>query len=405
MLIEHDITDVRVGMYVVEITEPKDTFTLTKPGVLKSERVIEALKRKSVTKLLIDTSKAEIIDEQTQPEVSRPTVKPPQQVPPARPITKPNFFNQEIVRARQVFNESKDIQKKLFHNAQHGLPLDMDPVQKITTESTDLIFNNPNALSCVINIRNKDEYLLEHSVSVSVLMTMFAVYKKIDKDIVNQLAVGAFLHDVGKIMIPDRILNKPDRLTEDEFHIMKTHASYSIEIMKSTPGISPLSLEVASLHHEKLNGEGYPFGVPAEKITIYGRMISICDIFDALTSHRCYKEGYAQVKAFSILRALADKNELDKDLVDEFIRCMGVYPVGSVVQLESNRLAIVQGHNPKDPIRPLVKPFYHLKPDHFEVSQKIDLATVTDDLIVKCVRADDYNLNMEQIIEFLAHEG
>nr|WP_315903016.1 DUF3391 domain-containing protein [Shewanella sp. KJ10-1] len=172
MLIEHDITDVRVGMYVVEITEPKDTFTLTKPGVLKSERVIEALKRKSVTKLLIDTSKTEIIDEQTQPEVSRPTIKPPKQVPPARPITKPNFFNQEIVRARQVFNESKDIQKKLFHNAQHGLPLDMDPVQKITTESTDLIFNNPNALSCVINIRNKDEYLLEHSVSVSVLMTM-----------------------------------------------------------------------------------------------------------------------------------------------------------------------------------------------------------------------------------------
>ena len=405
MLIEHDITDVRVGMYVVEITEPKDTFSLTKPGVLKSERVIEALKRKSVTKLLIDTSKTEIIDESTQPEVSQPTVKPPKQVPPARPITKPNFFNQEIVRARQVFNESKDIQKKLFHNAQHGLPLDMDPVQKITTESTDLIFNNPNALSCVINIRNKDEYLLEHSVSVSVLMTMFAVYKKIDKDIVNQLAVGAFLHDVGKIMIPDRILNKPDKLTDEEFHIMKTHASYSIEIMKNTPGISPLSLEVASLHHEKLNGQGYPFGVPAEKITLYGRMISICDIFDALTSHRCYKQGYAQVKAFSILRALGDKNELDKDLVDEFIRCMGVYPVGSVVQLESNRLAIVEGHNPKDPIRPLVKPFYHLKPDHFEAGKKIDLATVTDDLIVKCVRADDYNLNMEQIIEFLAHEG
>ncbi len=96
---------------------------------------------------------------------------------------------------------------------------------------------------------------------------------------------------------------------------------------------------------------------------------------------------------------------LDKDLVDQFIRCMGVYPVGSVVQLESNRLAIVESHNPKDPIRPLVKPFYHLKPDHFEVGQKIDLATVTDDLIVKCVRADDFNLNMEQIIQYLAHEG
>ncbi|WP_137226987.1 HD-GYP domain-containing protein [Shewanella sp. MEBiC00475] len=405
MLIEHNIADVCVGMYVVEITEPKDTFSLTKPGVLKSERVIEALKRKSVTKLLIDTSKTEVNIEKVEQKVSRPMTQPPRKVTPARFDVKANFFNQEIVRARQVFNESKDIQKKLFHNAQHGLPLDMDPVQKITAESTDLIFNNPNALSCVINIRNKDEYLLEHSVSVSVLMTMFAVYKKIDKGIVNQLAIGAFLHDVGKIMIPDRILNKPGKLTDEEFHIMKTHASYSIDIMKNTSGISPLSLEVASLHHEKLNGLGYPFGVPAEKITLYGRMISICDIFDALTSNRCYKQGYAQVKAFSILRALAEKNELDKDLVDQFIRCMGVYPVGSVVQLESNRLAIVEDHNPKDPIRPLVRPFYHLKPDHFEAGNKIDLATVTDDLIVKCVRADDFNLSMEQIFEYLAHEG
>lgn len=398
MLIEHDIADVCVGMYVVEITEPKDTFSLAKPGVLKSERVIEALKRKSVTKLLIDTSKTEGVVTKIVKSVPTPAQET------AKPVTR-NFFNQELVKARQVFDESKNIQKKLFHNAQHGLPLDMDPVQKITSESTDLIFNNPNALSCVINIRNKDEYLLEHSVSVSVLMTMFAVYKKIDKEIVNQLAIGAFLHDVGKIMIPDRILNKPDKLTDEEFHIMKTHANYSIEIMKNTPGISPLSLEVASLHHEKLNGLGYPFGVAAEKISLYGRMISICDIFDALTSHRCYKQGYAQVKAFSILRVLAENNDLDKDLVDEFIRCMGVYPVGSVVLLESNRLAIVEGHNPKDPIRPLVKPFYHLKPNHFETGQKIDLATVTDDLIVKCVRADDFNLNMEQIIEYLAHEG
>jgi hypothetical protein len=106
-------------------------------------------------------------------------------------------------------------------------------------------------------------------------------------------------------------------------------------------------------------------------------MISICDIFDTLTSNRCYKQGYAQVKAFSILRALAEKNELDKGLVDQFIRCMGVYTGGTGVKLESNRLAIVESHNPKDPIRPLVKPCYHLKPDHFETGQKIDLETVS----------------------------
>jgi HD-GYP domain-containing protein (c-di-GMP phosphodiesterase class II) len=281
----------------------------------------------------------------------------------------------------------------------------MAPVHQITSESTDIIFNNPNALACVLNIRNKDEYLLEHSVSVSILMTMFSLFLKIDKEMVNHLAIGAFLHDVGKIMVPDEILNKPGKLTDDEFVVMKSHASHSIDIMKKTPGISLTSLEVASQHHEKLNGKGYPHGLDAEKISLFGRMISICDIFDALTSHRCYKQGYSQVKAFSILRMLADNDELDKGLVDSFIKCMGVYPVGAVVQLESNRLAIVESHNQIDPIRPKVRPFYCLEPKHFEHADDVDLLTVADEQIVKCVRADDFDLDMQQIIDFLAQEG
>jgi HD-GYP domain-containing protein (c-di-GMP phosphodiesterase class II) len=278
-------------------------------------------------------------------------------------------------------------------------------VHKITAESTDMIFNNPDALACVINIRHKDEYLLEHSVSVSVLMTMFAVFMKIDKETVNQLAIGAFLHDVGKIMIPDSILNKPGKLTDSEFDVMKSHASHSIKIMRQTPGISALSLEVASQHHEKLNGKGYPLGLDADNISLYGRMISICDIFDALTATRCYKQGYPQVKAFSILRTLADNNELDKALVDSFIKCMGVYPVGSVVQLDSNRLALVENRNLNDPIRPNVRPFYRLDPKHFEIGHNIDLSTVTDEQIVRCVHADDFDLNMDEIMEFLDHEA
>jgi HD-GYP domain-containing protein (c-di-GMP phosphodiesterase class II) len=405
MLVEHEITDVCIGMYVVEITSPKGKFRLAKQGWLENELVIDALKHKGVKKLLIDTSKFRPQTASTTP----PTQPQHQSVAARKPASKPprpaELFQTQVIKARKVFDESKAIQKNLFHHAQHGLPLDMAPVHKITSESTELIFNNPDALACVINIRHKDEYLLEHSVSVSVLMTMFAVYLKVDKDIINELAIGAFLHDVGKIMVPDHILNKPGKLTDEEFEVMKSHASHSIAIMQKTAGISALSLEVASLHHEKLNAKGYPNGLSAEHISLYGRMISICDIFDALTANRCYKQGYAQVKAFSILRALADNDELDKVLVDQFIKCMGVYPVGSVVQLESNRLAIVESHNLQDPIRPRVKPFYRLDPKHFEMGTEIDLATVTDDLIVKGVRADDFNLDMDQIIEFLAHEG
>jgi len=186
---------------------------------------------------------------------------------------------------------------------------------------------------------------------------------------------------------------------------MKMHATHSINIVKMSPGISALSLEVVRLHHEKLNGQGYPSGAKAKQISKYGRMISICDIFDALTSNRCYKQGYSQVKAFSILRALAENNHLDILLVDTFIKCMGVYPVGALVQLDSNRLAIVESQNRQDPIRPRVKPFYCLQPKHFEAAKEIDLSINKDEQIVKCVRADDFALDMELIIEFLAHQG
>jgi len=274
----------------------------------------------------------------------------------------------------------------------------------VTNKSIDAIFNSPDSLACMLNIRDKDEYLLEHSVAVSVYITIFARYLSLDRDIIEQLSIGAFLHDIGKIKIADEILNKPGKLTDDEFTIMKTHANHSIEIIKKTPGISALSLEVAALHHEKLNGTGYPFQVVADDISKYGRMIAICDIFDALTATRVYKKGFAHGKAFAILRELAKQGQLDANLVDHFIKCVGVFPVGSLVQLKSNKLALVKHRNDKDPINPQVHSFYSVKLNHFLNKQEIDLSD-SEDFIVKGVRAEEFDLDMAKIIEMLLMEG
>ncbi|WP_019613084.1 HD-GYP domain-containing protein [Psychromonas ossibalaenae] len=391
MIIEKNISEIRVGMYLVDITLPKGKFKLTEAGLIENETIIDRFKNKGIERVLIDMDKS----------INMPKARK------ASAAGKPQdkFFQEEIVKARQIFNQSKNIQKKLFHDAENGCPLDLKSVSRVTDESIELIFNNPDALAYVLNIRNKDEYLLEHSVAVSVLISIFAFHLKMDKEVVRKLAVGGFLHDVGKIKVPEAILNKPGKLTDPEFEIMKSHASHSIEIISKTADISALSLEVAAQHHEKLNGEGYPNGLKENKISIYGRMIAVCDIFDALTSNRCYKQGYAQVKAFSILRSLAKNKHLDSELVDQFIHCMGVYPVGALVQLDSNKLAIVESHNRQDPIRPNVRPFYSLGPKNFEFGHHIDLSEMLEEQIVKCVRADDFDLNMEQIMEFLAHEG
>ncbi len=396
MIVEIKISELLKGHFVVDIAQQKGTFNLSSPGHIKNSNVIDNLRSKGVESLLIDDSKTLTFDiEGNILADDKMSTEPLKNVSPVL---------LEITKAKELFNESKNIQRQIFSDAQQGRELNLTPVIEITNQTIDTVFKNADALACVINIRKKDEYLLEHSVSVSVLMTIFARFLKIDKKIIQQLSVGAFLHDVGKINIPEKILNKPGKLTDTEFTVMKSHVNHSIKIIEATPGISRLSLEVAALHHEKLDGKGYPFNIPKEKITKYGRMIAICDIFDALTANRCYKDGYSHLKSFSILRSLAQKNHLDERLVDLFIKCMGVYPVGSLVELSSNKLAIVESRNDGDPTNPKVRSFYNAVDGQYVMAEDIDLSS-DKDFIVKGVRADDFDLDMNKIIEFLLMEG
>ena len=388
MINEVQITELQVGHYVVDIVKQQGSYNLTQAGHIKSELIINKLKSKGVTSVLVDSSKSILqASEQQSPDSRNNT-----------PVIL------EITKAKKIFSEAKNIQKKVFDDALNGRPIELEAVIEITNKTIDAIIKNSEALACVINIRNKDEYLLEHSVSVSVLMTIFAHFIKIDRQIIEQLAIGAFLHDVGKIMIPEQVLNKPNKLTDNEFRLMKSHVDHSIDIMKKTPNISKLSIEVAALHHEKLNGQGYPRQLQDKAINKYGRMIAICDIFDALTANRCYKNGYSHVKAFSILRRLSEQAHLDQRMVDLFIRCMGVYPVGSLVELQSNKLAIVEARNDRFPTKPKVRSFYNTELHHYEMTKDIDLST-SEEKIVKGVRADDFDLDMNKIIEFLLMEG
>ena len=383
---EVKITELLVGQYVVDIATQTGSFSLSAPGLIKSKAVIKHLKSKGVQSVLIDPSKTVESKIKHSAPKDRHTIA------------------KEVKEAKALFDKSKSIQKKVFADALSGCELDLAPVIDITNRTVDTVFNSPDSLACVINIREKDEYLLEHSIAVCVYMSIFARHLNISKKVVQHLSIGAFLHDVGKIMIPDEILNKPGKLTEEEFAIMKTHASHSIDIIRKTPGISKLSLEVAALHHEKLNGHGYPHQVKGEDISKFGRMIAICDIFDALTATRVYKEGFTHMKAFSILRELVKENHLDSELVEQFINCVGAFPVGSLVQLNSRKLAVVEQRNTEDPTNPTVRSFYSVKLRHYLNTQDIDLSK-SDDFIVKGVRADDFDLDMKTITEMLLMEG
>ena len=409
MLVERDITHLNIGAYVVDIVKQTGIFKIRQPGWVRDFEAINHLILQGVERVLIDTSKqlneeGIPLDEAEASKVADSKADPtPHKDSPKR--SRKSNFQRDISEAKALFEEAKKVQRKVFDDVQQGRPIDMAPVKLINERSIESIFENPDALACVINIRNKDEYLLEHSTSVSILMTMFARSLELNDETIEQLSIGGFLHDVGKIEIPDAILNKPGKLTIDEFEVMKTHVTHGITIVERAKDVAPLSREVIAMHHEKLDASGYPFGLDASELSRYARMISICDIFDALCAHRVYKKGIAQIRAFSILRELAEKNHLDGGLVNAFIKCMGVYPVGSLVLLTSNKLAIVESRNPHDPVRPKVKSFYSVQQHMFVAAKDIDLGVDSKIGIERGVRADDFEIDMNRILEFLLMVG
>ena len=414
MIVEKDISRLSVGSYVVGIVKQRGTTKLKQKGWVKSLRAIELLIDRGVERVLVDTSKNVEDEKNTNDELGNAAesespnseIEPPKDDPPSViPKLAKKSFAESINQAQEIFDESKQIQKKILEDALYGRQIDLEPIIDITRDTTEVIFDNPDALACIINIRQKDEYLLEHSTAVSILMSIFARYRDIDIETTKLLSIGAFLHDVGKIKVPDKILNKPGKLTEKEFDVMKTHVVHSVDIIQKIKDISPLSLEVAAQHHEKLDASGYPLGLTGEKISQYGRMITICDIFDALTANRVYKDGMSQVKSFAILRSMAEKKMLDMVLVTQFIKCLGVYPIGSLVKLNSNQLAVVDSRNADDPIRPKVKAFYNVNQKHFVATKEIDLSDEGMPHIEKGVRADDFDLDMKKIFEMLIMEG
>lgn len=389
MIIEVSISELKIGHFVVDIVKQQGSYNLTRAGHIKNQNAIKHLKAKGVVSVLVDTTKsiAQALSEASA--ISQISTGP---------------VILEVTKAKKLFTASKKIQQQVFRSIQQGHPVNIAPIIDVTNQTIDAIFKNPDALACVINIRNKNEYLLEHSVSVSILMTIFSRFLKIERDIIQQLAIGAFLHDVGKIQIPDQILNKPGKLSSDEYKIIQKHVNHSVNIIQTIPGISALSVEVAAQHHERADGSGYPLHLQQDNISNYGAMIAICDVFDALTADRCYRDSYSQIKAFSVLRNLAMQGKLMPRLVDLFIKCLGVYPVGTLVELNSHQLAIVESRNQDDPINPKVRSFYSLDKHRYTLAKDIDLAKEPD-FIIRGVKASDFDLDMNRIIEFLLMEG
>ena len=237
-----------------------------------------------------------------------------------------------------------------------GRPLEFGSAIELVEKMDASLVRNKDALVLLTRIRRKDEYTLMHSISVGAYVLNFCNLNKYPHKQTMGLAIGALFHDIGKTKIPLEILNKPGKLTDAEFVVMKKHSVYSAHVLKHSHGLPKEAYDMGLHHHERYDGTGYPDGLKGDEISFGSQLCAIADVYDALTSDRCYKVGIDRIAG---LRKIYEWSEyhFNKELAYKFIRSIGVYPIGTCVKLESGRIGVVVGST-ESADQPVVRVFY-----------------------------------------------
>ncbi|UZD58406.1 HD-GYP domain-containing protein [Shewanella algae] len=360
-LLKLPVTQLGIGMYVSAI-ENNGQLAVANAGQIRSRQAITKLSNSGIRFVWVDV------------ERSSDNCGLKKQRPAFNHHPRKTSVNHQLAigQAKQLLTEAKGLVRKVLSETFEGKAIEVEPFAALADNMIESVMLDSDAMKCVSALRSKDAYLLEHSVNVAFLLITFGKYLKLDREMLRQLAIGGILHDIGKIKVDNKILHKPGKLTPEEFEHMKLHQAYAIEIMEQAKGLSQVSKDVCLMHHEKLDGRGYPKGLKGDALPLHGRMSCIVDIYDALTATRCYKEAMSPAAAFKILLSLTPFH-LDESLVYEFIRCIGVYPVGSLVQLSDGRVGIVWESKDRDVLHPIVKCFYSLKFKRYTDVTMVDL--------------------------------
>lgn len=384
------VKDLVVGMYVVAITD-SENLEIKSEGYINNANTIRQLQRANIKEVCVDPSRQKKVENIDRVLADIPSLK--ERLKASRPKVEQSL-DQEIKHASQLYSNAKALQAKIMDSVKLEKALTIENISDTTDALVDSVFRNSDALSCLTRMQSKDSYLLEHSLNVAILMAVFAKHLGYEKRQIQEMFLGAFLHDLGKVLIPDEVLHKPAALTAKEYKIMQSHVALGVKMLEDSPEISHIAMRMVREHHERNDGQGYPKGLSKKDISKYGHMIAIVDSYDAMTSDRVYKKGMPPIKAFKILVSESPAS-FDEELVEKFIQCMGVYPVGTLVKLNSGKLGLISKLNPQKPLHPYVKVFYNTRMNQAIPIEEINLAqSKYRDQIDCCIKPEDFNINL-----------
>ncbi|APZ43832.1 HD-GYP domain-containing protein [Acidihalobacter ferrooxydans] len=354
----------RQGMFVAGLDRPwKGTPFMLQGFLITTEEELEHL-RKLCQFVYIDPTRSTVpLPQTTRPDpeprskpVSGNKIRPVRQgpAPNLRGLANPAAFRENLKVAARRQNHARRYLQSTFNDVRLGASVNTIEAQAIVAGLVESITTNVNAALWLTNLKDRDEYTLVHSMNVCVLSIAFARHLGFGDEELHVIGLGALLHDLGKIKTPDDVLNKPGRLTGDEFAIMKRHPVDGYELLADTGDLPRASLQIVRHHHERIDGSGYPDGWGGEGIPLPVLLTSVVDVYDAVTSDRCYHVGRSPHEGLKLLYDIAPNN-FGRELIEEFIRCVGIYPIGSLVELTDGSLGIVLSADPDHRLKPLVR--------------------------------------------------
>lgn len=378
MLKKIKVEQLTLGMHLKEFCGSWMEHPFWRTGfVLTDPKDIKTILSSSIKEVWIDNSKgSDILEGQaavTEAESDAQVEDEMQQAAKVQRITTPVSRADELERAAKICLQSKQAVISMFQEARMGKAVDVGGAQKMVDEITDSVSRNPGALISLARLKTVDDYTYMHSVAVCAMMVALSKQLGQDADQTRLAGLAGLMHDLGKAMMPMEVLNKPGKLTDAEFSIIKTHPTEGYKLLLTGQNVDSVVLDVCLHHHEKTDGSGYPKGLKDAEISVFAKMGAVCDVYDAITSNRPYKVGWDPAES---LRKMAEwsNGHFDGKIFQAFVKSLGIYPIGSLVRLTSGRLGVVVDQTGKSLTMPLVKVFFSTKSNLRIVPEIIDLS-------------------------------
>ena len=389
-----DVAELTAGMYVVELDIPWEESPFLFQGfLLENEQDIQTVQQ-YCRYVWVD-----VVEEEWVPlDETRQSLRKTR----TRYVAKQDMARQ-LSEANRTYQATKMQVKQLFASAHLGQALNMKQAQVMVKDCVQRVISNPNAMLWLTRLKHQDEYTAEHSVNVSLLAISLGHHLDLAPYELENLGICGLMHDIGKMKVPDEILNKPGRLTAEEFEEMARHTTYARQMLMGRSDIYPGAVDVAWTHHERLDGSGYPRGIDSTKLSLFTRIVSVVDAYDAMTSDRVYKAGMSSLEAMKILNKNAG-TQFDPEVVKKFIAMIGLYPPGYLLQMTNGEVGIILSADEG----------YHLKPRVIMILDKhkqpqpeqvINLATNPQDMDgipykpAGVFRSGNFGVNVSDYIE------